>query len=180
MENTTDLNHLKFPIGPFFKKDEYSSNELKVLIEEIERAPVAYKRLSEFFTEDNLSKTYRPGGWNVKQLIHHVADIQMLHFFRMKRAITEADYTEVTLVDIDGWANTKDGLNAPVEDSLLMLEGITKRYIYLIRSLSERELALSYYHPVRAFDINQKQAIAMSAWHLSHHLAHVKLALNHI
>ena len=177
MENYTDLSALKFPIGPFLKQDDYSSEELSSLIENIENAPAAYKRLAESFSEDDLLKEYRPGGWNVAQLIHHVADVQLLHFLRMKRAITESDYKDVTLVNIDGWANTKDGTIAPIEDSILMLEGITKRYVFLIKSLSSDQLQIAYYHPVRDFYINQVQAVAMSAWHLKHHLAHINLAL---
>ena len=177
MENSTHLSALKFPIGPFVKKDDYSSEELSSLIEDIKNAPAAYKRLTESFTEYDLVKEYRPGGWNVAQLIHHVADVQLLHFLRMKRAITESDYKDVTLVNIDGWANTKDGILAPVEDSILMLEGITKRYVFLIKSLSRDQLQIAYYHPVRNFYINQVQAVAMSAWHLKHHLAHINLAL---
>jgi len=177
MENLTDLTYLKFPIGPFVKKEEYRSEELSSLIEDIKNAPAAYKRLAESFSEDDLLKEYRPGGWNVAQLIHHVADVQLLHFLRMKRAITESDYKEVTLVNIDGWANTMDGTIAPVEDSILMLEGITKRYVFLIKSLSADELRIAYHHPVRDFYISQVQAVAMSAWHLKHHLAHINLAL---
>ena len=174
MENSTDR---KFPVGPFIKKDEYSPDELSSLIEEIGNALSAYKTLVDLFSADDLLRTYRPGSWNVRQLIHHVADIQLLHFLRMKKAITEPDYNEVTLVNMDGWANSTDGTRAPVQDSIFMLEGITNRYVYLIKSLSEEQLRLQYYHPVREFYINQAQAIAMSAWHLQHHLAHVNLAL---
>jgi len=177
MENTAHLDLLKFPIGTFVKKDVYSADELKSLIKDIEDAPAAYKKLAEAVQEKDLSKTYRPGSWNIQQLIHHVADIQLLHFLRMKRALTESDYREVTLINMDGWVNTPDGSHAPVEDSILMLESITKRYVYLIKSLSDAQLQVSYFHALRAFDINQAQAIAMSAWHLKHHLAHIKLAL---
>lgn len=177
MENNADLTRLKFPIGEFIKKDEYTIEEIASLTEVIEKAPATYKKLVEEFSSDDLAKNYRPGSWNVQQLIHHVADIQLLHFLRMKRALTEPDYKEVTLIDMNGWANTRDGAIAPVEDSLLMLEGITKRYVYLIRSLTDEELKITYYHPIRAFNINQMQAIAMSAWHLSHHLAHINIAL---
>lgn len=139
--------------------------------------PAAYKALSGSLTIQDLLKTYRPGSYNIRQLIHHVADIQLLHFLRMKRAVTEPGYKEVTLIDMDGWANTSDGANAPVDDSIIMLEGITKRYVHLIESLSDEQLNIAYFHPVRAFDINQMQAVAMSAWHLKHHLAHIHLAL---
>lgn len=179
MENTTDIIHLKFPIGEFAKKDEYTSAELKTFAEMIESMPVAYEKLAKTLSVEDLSKTYRPGSWNVQQLFHHVADIQLLHFLRMKRALTETDYKEVTLIDMNGWVHTKDGTTAPIEDSLIMLEGITKRYVYLIRSLTNDELKIAYYHPLRSFYINQAQAIAMSSWHLNHHLAHLNIALKY-
>ena len=173
MENSVDL---KFPIGPFIIKVEYSPDQFSSLIEDIESALISYKALLGL-SEDDLLRTYRPGSWNVRQLIHHVADIQLLHFLRMKKAITEPDYNEVTLVNMDGWANSADGTIAPVQDSILMLEGITNRYVCLIKSLSQDQLRIQYYHPVREFYISQAQAVAMSAWHVKHHLAHINLAL---
>jgi hypothetical protein len=176
MENTTDTN-VKYPIGPFVRKDQYSREEMESLLAIIEEAPVRFKNLVESLAPEDLSKTYRPGSWNVQQLVHHVADIQLLHFLRMKKALTEPDYTEVTLINMDAWAGTADSRNEPVEDSLIMLEGITRRYVFLIRSLNDEDLKVEYYHPVRKYSINQEQAIAMSAWHLQHHLAHIKLAV---
>jgi hypothetical protein len=176
MENTADID-LKYPIGPFVKKEEYSPEEIESLISSIERAPELFRNTIENIEPKDLKKTYRLGSWSVQQLVHHVADIQLLHFLRMKKALTEPDYKEVTLIDMDAWARTADATNEPVEDSLMMLEGITRRYVFLIRSLTEEELQLTYYHPVRKYSINQAQAIAMSAWHLQHHLAHIKLAV---
>lgn len=176
MENTAEIN-LKYPIGPFVKKDDYSQEEIDSLISSIEMAPELLSELIENLAPEDLKKTYRPGSWNVQQLVHHVADIQLLHFLRMKKALTEPDYKEVTLIDMDAWARTADANNEPVEDSLLMLQGITRRYVFLMRSLTEQELQVAYYHPVRKYSINQAQAIAMSAWHLQHHLAHIKLAI---
>lgn len=177
MEHTTDLDYLKFPIGPFVKKDVSGQDELNLLIADIEAAALAYKGLGESLKTDDLLKTYREGSWNVQQLIHHVADIQLLHFLRMKRALTEPDYKDVTLINMNGWVETNDGSHAPIADSILMLEGIAKRYVYLISSLTEEQLRLAYYHPVREFYIDQAQAVAMSAWHMKHHLAHIHLAL---
>jgi len=177
MENINTSVDQKYPIGQFLKQDNYSAKELLSLISTIEEVPERYRSIVTLLSEESLLKTYRPGSWNIRQLVHHVADIQLLHYLRMKKALTENDYKDVTLINMDGWANTADGLNAPVDDSLLMLEGITKRYVYLIRSLNENDLALEYFHPVRKFTVNQAQAIAMSAWHLEHHLAHIKLAL---
>jgi hypothetical protein len=177
--NATIVQDLQYPIGNFTKKDHYTTGEIETMITEIAASPAKYQSLVSTLTEADLLKTYREGSWNIKQLVHHVADIQMLHFLRMKKALTEKDGLEATLINMDGWAETTDGKAAPVEDSLLMLEGITKRYVFLLKTLGEDALQISYYHPLRGYHITQAQAIAMSAWHLQHHLAHIELALKH-
>jgi hypothetical protein len=177
MTATDQLTALKFPIGPFIVQDNISKEELDALIQTIESAPGKYRALAEKTSTDDLKKTYREGAWNVQQLFNHVADMQLLHFFRMKKALTEPDYKEITLVNIEGWTKTPDGLTSPVADSLHMFEGITRRFVHLMRSLDATQQEISYYHPVRKTNLNQKQAIAMSAWHVKHHLEHIRIAL---
>lgn len=167
---------LQYRIGPFVRKDEYSRAELQEMIKNIEEAPRKYEQLVAQLTPEELNRTYRPGSWNIRQLVHHVADIQLLHFLRMKKALTEQDYKEVTLINTDAWAVSPDGNDAPIADSLTILNGITRRFVYLIRALSADDLQKSYYHPIRQYSINQYQAIAMASWHLQHHLAHIRIA----
>lgn len=174
---TDELTRLKFPIGPFVAPGNVSDKDFQEFIATVESAPPRYRHLAADLSADDLMRTYREGSWNIQQLINHVADMQLLHFFRMKKALTEADYKEITLVNIDGWAHTFDGLNAPVADSLDMFDSIVRRFVLLARSLDEKQRDISYYHPVRKTMLSQKQAVAMSAWHVKHHLEHIKIAL---
>ena len=171
------LAHLKFPIGPFAAQLDISKDELNKLFTIIESAPANYKTVMKNLSEHDLKKTYREGAWNVQQLVNHVADMQLLHFFRMKSALTDADYKNVTLVNIPGWASTADGFTSPVADSITMMEAINKRFVYLMRSLDDKQLEVTYYHPLRKETFNQKRAIALTAWHVQHHLEHIKIAL---
>ena len=177
METTDPLTQLKFPIGPFEAGENISRTELDELINSIEATPAKYRTATEKLSQSDLQKTYRESAWNIQQLVNHVADMQMLHFLRMKKALTEPDYKEITMVNIQAWANTPDCLTFPVADSLDMIKGITHRFVYLMRSLDDKQLEIAYYHPVRKIMLNQKQAIAMTAWHVKHHLAHIKIAL---
>lgn len=177
MESVEQIAHLKFPIGPFIAPEQISPEELESLIKTVEDAPAKYRGIGESLREEDLVKTYRQGSWNVQQLFAHVADMQMLHFFRMKKALTEKDYNEITLVNMDGWAHTEDGLHSSVSDSLAMFESLTRRFVQLMRSLDQAQIAITYYHPVRKINLNQAQAISMTAWHVSHHLAHLEIAL---
>jgi hypothetical protein len=176
MTTPEQLAFLKFPIGPFSAREQMDKAEVDSLIRTVEAAPALYRALTSSLVENDLQKTYREGSWNIQQLVNHVADMQMLHFFRMKKALTESDYS-ATLVNMDGWAGTADGRFSSVSDSLDMFESITKRYVYLMRSLDEQQLGISYYHAVRKATFNQKQAVAMSAWHVQHHLEHIRIAL---
>lgn len=168
----------KFPIGPFVSQPGYSPTELHQLLTILDASPAAYRQAVENRSAAELSKTYRPGSWTVQQLVHHVADIQMLHFLRLKKALTEPDYETVTLIDMNAWAATPDALAAPVDDSLLLFEGVQRRYVWLARSLDETQLGIRYFHPLRQVTFTQAQALALSAWHVRHHLAHIQLALN--
>lgn len=175
---TDELQHVKFPVGPFEAPQNVSAKDLNDFIITVEAAPGKYRSLTSNLSSADLKKTYREGAWSIQQLVNHVADMQMLHFFRMKKALTEPDYKEITQVNIPAWAHTQDGLASPVADSLDMLESITKRFVFLMRSLDTTQQEISYYHPGRKIHLNQKQAIAMNAWHVRHHLEHIKIALN--
>ena len=171
------LQHLKFPIGTFNAGLDISKSDLNEMLNIIEVVPTHYKAITRGLSATDLKKTYREGAWNVQQLVNHVADMQLLHFFRMKSALTEADYKNVTLVNIPGWASTADGLTSPVEDSIAMIEAINKRFVYLMRSLNDKQLDITYFHPIRKETFNQRRAIALTTWHVHHHLEHIKIAL---
>ena len=177
MKNINEISAVQYPIGPFEKKDSYSAQEIRANIKILEDAPEEYREIAARLKAEDLNKKYREGSWNVQQLVHHVADIHLLHFMRMKKALTEPESEQTTLINMDGWAATADGLNAPVEDSLMMFDGINRRYVFLLNSLDNKALKIRYYHPVRKYWIDQAQALAMSAWHVRHHLAHIKLAV---
>lgn len=167
----------KFPIGPFVLKDDYAPAEIENFIQVIRNSALEYKKLVENLGDEDLIKTYREGSWNIRQLVHHVADIAWLHYFRMKKAVTEPDYKDPTMINMDGWAVTSDSLEMPIADSLHILAGTNQRYAYFAESLDEEAFAKAYFHPLRKIWLNQKHALAMSVWHLQHHLAHIKLAL---
>ena len=170
------MTNAQYPIGTLSLQDDYTPDEIQKLIATIQNAPEAYRNLVENLSDADLLKTYREGSWNIRQLVHHVADIAFLHYFRMKKALTEPD-SEMVLIRMDAWAQTPDSMQQEIEDSLLIFKGVTNRYTFLAQTLTEDQLNITYFHPIRQITLNQKQALAMSAWHVTHHLAHVGLAL---
>src|SRR6187402_818541 len=121
MMTPEQLTQLKYPIGTFDAGMDFSQSQLAELIKTIEEIPAKYKTITKGLSPQDLKKTYREDAWNVQQLVNHVADMQVLHFFRMKSALTEPDYKNVTLVNIPGWASTADGFASPVADSIELM-----------------------------------------------------------
>lgn len=167
----------RFPIGPLTLQEDYSAGEIAGLITAIEASPAQYREVVGALSDDALSRTYREGSWNVRQLVHHVADIAVLHYFRMKKAVAEPG-TDIVLIEMDAWAGLTDSVALPLAPSLAMFEAVHHRYALAAGTLTDEQFARRYYHPLRKIWINQKQALAMSAWHVAHHLAHIRLALS--
>jgi len=171
------MEALKYPIGKFNLKEEYSAEELKEFLSRIEKYPDQFKTLVSRLDPEELGKTYREGGWNIAQIIHHLADTHVLHYFRMKKSLTEKDYTNATMIEIDAWAQLPDANFHSVKDSLEILSGIHTRFVQMARALSSEQWEISYYHPMRKSQFNQKQAVALVAWHCEHHFEHIQFAL---
>jgi hypothetical protein len=172
------MESVQYPIGRFTLKENYSPQELEEMIHDLEIYPGYYRDRVGSLDSNLLFKTYRDGSWNIAQLVHHVADMQLLHYFRMKKALTEADYTEATLVNIDAWANLPDARKIDIDDSLDLFRGVHSRFTAMARGIKPDQWNITYYHPVRKIHLNQMQAIAMASWHVKHHYAHIGIALS--
>ncbi|MGV3502965.1 MAG: YfiT family bacillithiol transferase [Adhaeribacter sp.] len=170
------MEHLQYPIGRFSPRADYSAPELQALIGQLEKIPADYLALTKDLSEQDLEKTYRPGSWTVRQLVHHVADVHLLYYLRMKKALTEPEPV-AALIDINAWSGMSDARKTPVAGSLAMIQGVNQRFIPFLQGLTEAEWNTTYYHPVRQYFQSLKQGLDMAVWHGAHHRAHIGLAL---
>ncbi|MEQ9301286.1 MAG: putative metal-dependent hydrolase [Cyclobacteriaceae bacterium] len=168
----TELEHLKYPIGKFKALSPVDQSTLNQAIEDISSLPEKFSAAVTFMTNDQLDTPYRPGGWTVRQLAHHVADSHMNAYVRMKIALTEKDPT-IRPYEEGQWAELKDSANTRVQISLDMLKLLHQRWSVLIKSLDDLQLKRKYYHPGDQEWVNLRTMICMYAWHGNHHLAHV-------
>ena len=83
-----------------------------------------------------LDTPYRPGGWTVRQVVHHVPDSHMNSYVRFRLALTEDDPV-IKPYEEDRWAELADARGMPVEPSLALLESLHARWVPLLRSLSK-------------------------------------------
>ncbi len=171
-----EFEPLRFPIGPFQLPQTIESKHVKEWIDVIERFPSLLELETQGLGAERVNWTYRPGGWSIKQVVHHCADSHMNSFMRFKLALTEhrpiiRPYSE------DRWAELADSLSDDLSASLSILHGLHTRWGQLLRSLGPEELSRSFDHPESDRTIALDENIGLYAWHCEHHLAHVKQAL---
>jgi hypothetical protein len=170
------LEQIQYPVGKWVAQEDYSGEEIKQNIETMLIYANRYRELTAGLSDEVLAKTYREGSWNIRQVVNHVADTHLWHFLRIKQALTETNPIGV-FGDVNALALLPDYLDAPIEDSLQMIESTHKRYAYLFANIPESSYARTYYHPFRQIDVSLRKALSMTVWHLKHHLGHIQIAL---
>ncbi len=167
-EATPDL---RFPVGKFKFPDAVSAAEREKFITEIVETPQRMRSAIQGLTEQQLDTPYRPGGWTVRQVVHHVPDSHLNSYVRFRLALTEEEPT-IRPYHEDRWAELADARSAPVEVSLTLLEALHLRWVQLLRSLSDDDWKRTFRHPDLGLISLEKNA-ALYAWHGRHHVAHI-------
>lgn len=171
MENI-DLEKLRYPIGKFVAPNDFTAEYLSERIDQIASFAERLKKEVSHLTHQQLETPYRPGGWTVRQVIHHCADSHMNCFIRLKWTLTE-DNPTIKFYYEDRWSELIDNKTMPIEPTLALLEGLHFRLAYLMGSLSREELEQSFIHPEHGKTFKLKEIIGSYAWHGNHHLAHI-------
>lgn len=172
------LFELKYPVGPFRYPKECTQTDISSWIKIIRSFPAAIKETTHQLTDAQLQLIYRPEGWSIQQVIHHCADSHMNSFIRFKLALTEDQPTIKSYYE-NLWAQLSDVSNAPISDSILLLQGLHHRWAILLESLSSDDMGKTYTHPESGKSIRLDQTLALYAWHCNHHLAHIEQALRY-
>lgn len=167
-----DLEKLKYPIGKFEAPESYSTEYLSEKIKEIESFPDRLEKEVLHLTDQQLNTPYRPGGWTVRQVIHHCAESHMNCYIRIKWALTENNpvikaYDEVL------WSELNDNLTMAILPTIDLLKGLHFRLGYIMKNLSELDLEKTFIHPSDNSENKIKKIIGTYAWHGNHHLAHI-------
>ena len=169
----SDLQLLRFPIGKFERPAEPLDADARAsLIREIEQAPAGLRAAVKGLTDAELDTPYRPGGWTVRQVVHHVPASHMNGYTRMKLAVTE-DAPTIKVYQEARWAELPEARTAPVEVSLNLLDALHIRWTACLRALSPSDFQKAYVHPDLGL-VPLDVAIAIYAWHGKHHAGHIK------
>jgi hypothetical protein len=167
---------LRYPVGPMPRTtaplDPATRREH---IDAIAGAPAKFRALVTGLNDRQLDTPYRPGGWTVRQVVHHVPESHMNAYVRMKLALTE-DAPAIKTYEEQLWAELPDARSCPVDMSLALLEALHSRWVAFLRLLPEAEFAKSYVHPALG-QVTLDEALGMYEWHCRHHAAHIAQAL---
>jgi len=172
-----DLERLRYPVGRYVRPATALDAAMRMeCINEIKELPAVMRSLVSKLDDVQLDKPYRPGGWTIRQVVHHVPDSHMNMYMRMKLAVTENAPT-IKPYNEDSWAQLEDGRTAPVDISLDLLDALHRRWVVFLRSLKEADFERTYIHPEMKGPVPLYQGLALYAWHGKHHAAHIRNAL---
>lgn len=165
------MSDLSYPIGKFVWEGPTGAADRARRIDAIAAAPAALRAAVASLTEAQLDTPYRPGGWTVRQVVHHLPDSHLNAYVRFKLAVTE-DVPTVKPYDEAAWAELADVKAVPVATSLALLEALHARWVTFLRSLGDAEWARTFRHPELGV-VPLEKNLALYAWHGRHHVAHV-------
>jgi uncharacterized damage-inducible protein DinB len=168
MQTETDL---RYPIGKFHRHGELNEELRHRYIEDIQRLPARLREAVKGLTQTQLDTPYRPGGWTVRQLVHHIADSHMNAYVRMKLALTEDEPLIKPYFEAK-WAELHDS-TLPVDVSLNLLDSLHQRWVDLLRSMKPAEFSRTMRHPEWEKPMSLDDSLTLYAWHGKHHVAHI-------
>lgn len=165
------MEELKYPIGRFKYAGSHTPEQRTSCIDAIDAAPGALRRAIAGLSEAQLNESYRPQGWTMRQVVHHVADSHLNAYQRFKLALTET-HPRIKTYEEQLWAEEPDARTLPVEVSLILMESLHARWVPRLRSMDAAAFARTLDHPDSGA-VTLDFMLALYAWHGKHHTAHI-------
>lgn len=162
---------LRYPIGKFHRPGTLADEQRREYISTIEEAPARVRSAVNRLSDQQLDTPYRPSGWTVRQVAHHLPDSHMNAYVRLKLGLTEPEPTIKPYSEAE-WAKLADA-QAPIEPSLALLENLHRRWVLLLRSLNSADWKRMIRHPEWDKPMSLDDQLALYAWHGRHHVAHI-------
>lgn len=163
---------LKYPIGKSQIPSNISKQDIKKWIEIIEDHPKLLEKLIEGLNDEQLNTPYRPEGWTIRQVVHHLGDSHANSYVRFKWTLTENEPIIKAYFE-DRWAELPDTRLAPISIGIDYLIALHSKWVYLLKSLSNEDLKKCFIHPETNKNVSLEKNIGIYAWHCQHHYEHI-------
>ncbi len=171
MNLSPDAKSLSYPLGRHHQQESYSASDRDTMIARLAAQPAALAAALSGLGVADYEHPYRPGGWTVRQLVHHVADSHVNMFIRVKLALSEDEPT-IKPYDQDSWVTQADVALVSPMVSLALLSSVHERLVALLRTLTPDQFTRALFHPENG-RMTVEQVLALYAWHGDHHVAHI-------
>ena len=172
----SEVDKLRYPVGKFQRPTvPLDAATRTAFVKTIEDTPAKYRALVAPLSDAQLDTPYRPDGWTVRQVVHHVPDSHMNAFIRIKLALTE-EAPAIKTYEEQLWAELPEAKTGKIEMSLDLLDALHRRWVAFLRAVPEAQLQKAFTHPEWK-RVTVDESIAMYAWHCRHHTAHIEQAL---
>lgn len=165
------MEDLRYPVGKFVSKPETSEAERTQLIKQLEETPRELRKAIGGLTDEQLDTPYRPEGWTVRQVVHHLPDSHLNAYIRFKLGVTE-QHPRIKPYDQAAWAETQEAKTAPVDISLALLESLHTRWVMFLRNLKNEDFKRTLDHPEDG-TMTLDKVLQLYGWHGRHHVAHI-------
>lgn len=165
------MDSLRYPIGQFTAVENPTEEQREQFIESIAEIPDKLRQAIDGLNVEQLNTSYRPGGWTLQQVVHHLADAEMNAYIRFRRGLTEEQPLAGTFRE-DLWAELNDYMDTPVETSTLILEALHSRFVKLLVNLKPTNFARSVTSPTHG-TMTLDVAVQRFLWHDLHHIAQI-------
>jgi uncharacterized damage-inducible protein DinB len=162
---------LRYPIGPYSPPSTIGRAERDAWIAELAALGGNLRHAVEGLSDDQLDKPYRPGGWTVRQVVHHIPDGHLSAYMFVRLALTEQEPT-IKPIEETAWAELPDAKSGPIESSLALTDALHRRWVMLFRSLPDDDFKRSFRHPDGAV-LSVDWTLGYFAWHSRHHVAQI-------
>ncbi len=165
------MNDLRYPVGKFSFDPSVTAQKRQAWVRQIADAPRAIRAAVAGLADRQFDTPYRPDGWTIRQVVHHVPDSHLNAYCRFKFGLTEDEPT-VKPYDEGAWALVADTARTPPDVSLALLDALHQRWVVLLESMTESQFARTVRHPEHG-TISLDWMLQMYAWHGLHHAGHI-------
>ena len=165
------MDDLRYPTGKLSIDPSPTPDTRRACVAAIASTPAALRAAVHGLTDRQLDTPYRPGGWTVRQVVHHVPDSHMNAYIRFKLALTE-EVPTIKPYDEEAWARIADTVETPIDVSLTMLDALHRRWVILLEAMQEPDFTRQLTHPERGLVTND-WLLQVYSWHGHHHVAHI-------